>query len=236
MPRAIKKSAEKENDTELDLRETVDDIRERLGQRQRYLIYGLVAFILVTASIVGFFIYRNTTIERARDLAAEADGVLYGTQGAQPLPPAERNKKALDLYKESYATKKNAAVLLSVAGVQYSQGAYDEAIASLKEIIDRFPDSPVVALSYIRMAMAYERKNDLNNALTTLRNLSSIKNSSLQDLALLETGRVLELQGKAEEAKASYRDLVNKFPQSPLVAHAKQRLGEKPEAAPAPKP
>jgi predicted negative regulator of RcsB-dependent stress response len=233
MPRAIKRRTDKTDDSEPDLRETVEDIRERLRDRQRFLIYGLLLFIVVTASIVGFLVYRSSTNERALDLAAQADQVLYGAPGAQPVPPAEKNKKALGLYKESYAARKNAAVLLSIAGTQYSLGDYDDALKSLRELLDRFPDSPLAALAYFKIAMTYERKNDLNNAVTALKNLSSIKNSALQDLALLETGRILEKQGKGEEAKSSYRDLVSRFPQSPLLAQAKARLGEKAET-PAP--
>jgi|MudIll2142460700_1097286.scaffolds.fasta_scaffold357459_2 predicted negative regulator of RcsB-dependent stress response len=234
MPRAIKKRLDKTEDAEPDLRETVVDLRERLGERQRYLIYGLVAFIIVTASAVGFLVYQSSTKDRALQLAAEADQVLYGTSGVQPAAPAEKYKKALDLYRESYSARKNAAVLLSVANAQYSLGNYDEALTSLKELLERFPDSPLTALAYFKTAMTYEKKKDLANAVGTLKNLSSIKNGSLQDLALLETGRILEQQGKAEEAKSSYRDLVNRFPQSPLLAQAKARLGEKVETPAAP--
>jgi TolA-binding protein len=45
-------------------------------------------------------------------------------------------------------------------------------------------------------------------------------------MALMESGKILEVQGKTEEAQAKYKDLVTKYPNSALVAEAKARLAE----------
>jgi TolA-binding protein len=45
-------------------------------------------------------------------------------------------------------------------------------------------------------------------------------------MALMESGKVLESQGKKEEAKAMFKDLVTKFPNSPLATEAKAKVEE----------
>ncbi len=75
------------------------------------------------------------------------------------------------------------------------------------------------------MAITYIRKGDLNSALNTFVIISSIKDAPLQDMALLESGKTLESMGKTDEAKGKYKELINKFPKSPLVNEANSRLG-----------
>jgi TolA-binding protein len=45
-------------------------------------------------------------------------------------------------------------------------------------------------------------------------------------MALMQSGRILELQGKTDEARAKYRELVAKFPNSIFSGEAKARAGQ----------
>jgi TolA-binding protein len=74
------------------------------------------------------------------------------------------------------------------------------------------------------MATAYVKKGELDNALNTLKSLLSIKDSSLHDMALLESGKILELMGKKDDAKNKYNEMINKFPKSPLLNEARARM------------
>ncbi|MGE5239267.1 MAG: tetratricopeptide repeat protein [Chloroflexota bacterium] len=227
MPKMIKRRIEKKEDKEEDIRETIGDLRERLRSKQRSLVLGLVAFLVVVSVGVGFLVYNRITVNKSLELAAEGNKIFYGNGTASPLPPAERYKKALALFKESYDKKQRAPVLLYIAYCDYELGNYDETIKSLKELVARYSEPEVVPFAYLKMSDAYLKKNDPESALTMLKNLASIKGSALQDVALLETGKILESQGKPEEAKKAYRDLVAKFPKSGLVQEAKAKLGEK---------
>ncbi len=226
MPKLIKKRLDKE-EQEGDLRETIGDIRERMKERQRTLIYGLVAFVVAISIIVSFVVYKRVTAAKALDFEAKGYAFFYGAPDNSSLPPAERYKKALEMFRLSYEAKKNPVVLLYVANCLYEMGNYDEAISTLKKLNAEFSDLNVVPLSYFKLAMAYEKKNDLPNALEALKSVYSIKNAPLQDLALLESGKIFEAQGKADDAKNAYRELIKRFPRSPLVDEAKARLGEK---------
>jgi tetratricopeptide (TPR) repeat protein len=228
MPKAIKRRTEKKiNTTKEDLKETVVDIRQRLKQRQRTLVYAVAIFVALAISITGFAVYKKTSSNRALELELEGYRLFYGDYRSRLIPLAERYRQALDVFKKSYATRKRPDVLLYIANCQYELGNYDESIKTLKELNSQFSDPKVISLSYYKMAMAYVKKGDMDNALAALKSLLSIKDSALQDMALLETGKMLELSGKAEDAKNKYRELINKFPKSALLNEAKTRLGEK---------
>lgn len=229
MPKIIKKRSDKDEERDEDLKETIGDIRERIKVKQKTLVYSLIAFLVVAAVVISVVVYTRAAASKALELASEGYSLFHGDDTASPLPPAERYKKALALFKESYDRKKSAPVLLYIAYTQYELGSYDDSIKSLKGLIDTFTDPQIVPLAYLKMASGYMRKNDPENALATLRSLASIKSSPMQDVALLETGNILESQGKSDEAKNAYRDLVTRFPKSALVNEAKARLGEKQE-------
>ena len=76
------------------------------------------------------------------------------------------------------------------------------------------------------MAEAYLKKGDSAAALKTLKDLASIKDGVFHDMALMESGKILESQGKKEESKAMYKELISKFPNSALAAEAKTKVEE----------
>ncbi|MEW5746106.1 MAG: tetratricopeptide repeat protein [Nitrospirota bacterium] len=225
MPRPIKKYVKKSDYEETDIRETVEDIRERLKGQQRTLIYALLAFGIVVIAVGGFYIYHSVSTSRAEELRYEGYKLFHGMTQAPFAAPAERYKSALEKFKESYATRKNPATLLYIANSHYELGNYDEAITTLKELTARYSDPRIMPLATYKLGMTYLKKGDVNNALTTFNNLAAIKDSPFQDMALLESGKILESMGKTEEAKAKYQELVNKFPRSAAVSEAKARLG-----------
>lgn len=228
MPKAIKKRSEKKiSTTDEDIRETVVDIKQRLKERQRTLVYAVTVFVVLTLSVLVFTVYKKTSSGRALELELEGYKLFYGDYQAQLMPPAERYQKALEMFKKSYSSKERPDVLLYIANCHYALGNYDEAVKTLRELNTQFSDPKITSLSYYKMAMAYVKKGDTDNALTALKSLLSIKDSALQDMALLESGKILELSGKTEDAKNKYKELLNRFPKSALLNEAKTRLGEK---------
>ncbi|MDP3259163.1 MAG: hypothetical protein Q8M34_01060, partial [Thermodesulfovibrionales bacterium] len=57
--------------------------------------------------------------------------------------------------------------------------------------------------------------------------LYNYKTGTYKDLSLIESGKILEAQGKAEEAKKKYEELVKDFPQSAFAEEAKARIERK---------
>ncbi|HMK59942.1 MAG TPA: tetratricopeptide repeat protein [Dissulfurispiraceae bacterium] len=226
MPKVIKKRISKHENPEESLQETVEDIRGRLRERQRILVRALAAFLVVLVVICGFYIYNKTRTAKAAELQGKAYNLFYSENGAQSADGRENYKKALDLFMQAYEIKKSADILLYVAYCQYELGNYDDSIKSLKELIGKYSDQRITPLAYYKMAEAYLKKGDSASALATLKDLSNIKDAMFRDMALMENGKILESQGKSEEAKAVYKELIAKFPNSVFVAESKAKAGE----------
>jgi predicted negative regulator of RcsB-dependent stress response len=224
MTKVIKKHTIKKEQTEEDLKDTVADIRERLRQKQRIMIYSAVAFVVLLLCIVVLFAHTRSASNKALELEAAGYSFYYGDYNAE-IMPAERLKKALEKFKASYEIRKRHRVLLYIANCYYELGDYDAAIKALKELTDRFSDIAIVSLAKYRMAMAYIQKGDADSALNILLELTRINNAPLRDLALMESGLILESLGKTEDAQGKYRELIERFPESAFLNEAKIRLG-----------
>lgn len=227
MPRVIKKQSDKKFSSEKEIHETIVDIKDKLKHRQKVLIVSLVAFLVVISSVAGFVLYNKSASNKASLLEYEGYKYYYGKFNATPEPSDDRYKKALEKFTESYNTKKNPNVLFYIANCHYETGNYDEAIKTLKELVGRFSEPQIVSYSYYKMAMAYLKKNDTENALSSFNSLSKAKDGVFQDSALMETAKILESTGKVEEAKGAYKELIEKYPKSAFANEAKSKIGEK---------
>lgn len=227
MPDIQKKQSDRKTTPEREIQETIENIKERLKYRQKKLVIFVIAFILIIASITGFVIYNKSASDKAASLEYEGYKLFYGKDQAKSETSQDRYKKALEKFKESYNAKKNPNVLYYIANCQYEMGDYDESIKTLKELISRFSEPQIVSYSYYKLAMAYLKKNDTENALNSLKSLAKLKDGVFQDVALVEIAKILEATGKPEEAKESYKEILEKHPKSIFINEAKARLGEK---------
>ena len=76
------------------------------------------------------------------------------------------------------------------------------------------------------LAEALEASGNPERAATLLQELAAAGKGAAypQDAALLLLGGVRERQGKKQDAKSVYADLIARYPQSPFAADAKQRM------------
>jgi tetratricopeptide (TPR) repeat protein len=75
----------------------------------------------------------------------------------------------------------------------------------------------------------YIQKGDINEAKKSLDLLYNLKTDIYKDFALIEYGRLLEKEGKMDEAKKKYEELAAKFPNSPFIDEIKPKIPEKKE-------
>ena len=231
MPKVIKKRVTKKTQKEGDLGEAVVDIRKKLQEQQSTLVYALFIFGLIIIIVGGFVVYNRTNANKAVDLESEGYRILTGISSMPYASPADRYKSALEKFNASYAAKKNPTVLLYIANCYYELGNFDEAIKVLKDLINQYTDPKITSLAYYKMAMTYIKRGDMNNALNTFGIITSIKDFPLQDMALFESAKTLEAIGRIQEAKNKYKELINKFPKSPLIGEAQIRLATPQEKA-----
>jgi predicted negative regulator of RcsB-dependent stress response len=232
MPKAIKKrTAKKIADTESGVKDKLVSLKDTIQERRKTVLrYGAIILVVLLA-IPAFLFYDYTSRKKAKTLEYEAYKIYQNIYQAQPLTKEERYKKALDIFKKSYDTRKAPSVLLYIAACYYELGNYDEAIKTLKDFTQRYEkEEKLVPLAYEKLAMAYERKSDTKEAMKALEALYNLKGDIYKDLALVESARLLEREGKTDEAMKKYKELSDKFPGSPFSDEAKTKLGVKKES------
>jgi predicted negative regulator of RcsB-dependent stress response len=231
MPKAIKKRTSKKTaGTEEEVRDKLVGLKDTLQERQKTVLkYGAIVLVVLIA-IAGFLFYDYSSKKKARMLSYEAYKIYQNLYQTQPLSREERYRKALDVFRKSYETRKSPVVLLYIAGCNYELGNYDEAIKTLKDFTQKYSnENRLVPLAYEKLAMAYERKGDTKEAMKALEALYNLKGYIYKDLALIESARLLEREGKTDEAMKKYKELSEKFPNSSFIDEAKTKLGQKKE-------
>ncbi len=225
MPKAIKKRVSKKTtDTEVEVKEKLSSLKDTLRERQRTALIIGTAIAVVIIAVVGFLVYSSTAQKKARALEYEGYKIFSGVQ-VQTANKEEQYQKALDLLKKAFDKKKSPFSLYYIAACHYELGNYDEALKTLKDFTQRYSgDEKFLPLVYQKMALVYMKKGNLGEAKKTLDGLYGLKGDVYKDFALLEYGKLLEKEGKVDEAKKKYEELVKKFPNSPFTDEAKAKI------------
>jgi predicted negative regulator of RcsB-dependent stress response len=231
MPKAIKKKvSKKETDAEIDVQDRIQDIKKVFEKKQKTLAaYGLITLSAVIV-IGGIALYRFNSNDKAQQLEYEAYKTYYNLYQKTPLAGQEKARKALDLYQQAYAKRKSPRVLLSIADVYTELGQDDEALKTLEDFSKKYArDEALLTLALQKMAGIQMKKGNTAEALKTLDRMAAVPGDMLKDVVLVEKARLLEKEGKKDEAAALYKELSEKYPTSPYSTEAKGKIGEKKE-------
>ncbi len=234
MPKAIKKKvSKKDSDTEHDVQDRLQDFKSVIEKKQKTLVaYGLVALSAIIV-ISGIVLYRYNANVKAQQLEYDAYKTYYNLYQKTPLPAPEKAAKALELYRQAYEKKKSARLLLSIAAVSEELGKHEEALKALDDLTRRFSrDAVHVPLAYQMISDIQLRKGNRDEARKALDKITAAPGEMLKDAVLAQKARMLEQDGKKDEAKVLYKQLIETYPDSPYGEEAKARTAEK-NAAPA---
>lgn len=229
MPRVIKKKTKKKNvGVETEVADRLFGIKDRLKEKQKTVVSYGIAAAAALAIIAGFTFYQYSEAENARRLEYEAYKVYYNEYQKQPLSNQDRYQKAVDLFQQAYNKKKSARLLLYIASAQMELGKYDDALKGLDQLTKNYSgDKDITPLAYQKIADIQLKKGNKAEALKALDALYKSGGSIYKDLALIESARVMENEGKKEEALAKYKELTDKFKDSPFFAEAQAKITEK---------
>ncbi|MEW6584931.1 MAG: tetratricopeptide repeat protein [Nitrospirota bacterium] len=230
MPKTIKKRVPKKSATaEEEVKDKLSGLTETIRKRQRIVAqYGIIVLVLIAAA-AGFFAYSFYAQKKAKGLQYEGYKAYYNISKTT-LSKEEQYKKSLDLFQKAFDTRKSPLSLFYVAASYYELGRYDDAVKTLKEFTDRYSsEEQMLPLVYQKMAAAYIKKGDMNGAKKALEDIGSLKRDTYKDYALMEHARLLEKEGKGDEAKKKYQELATKYPDSPFAGDAKAKLSGGPE-------
>jgi len=226
MPKAIKKRIPKKTaDAETEVKERISTLRDTLRERQKTAIKIGAGVLVVLIAVASFFIYSYNSGKKAQGYEYQAYKIFYS---AARVPLTDREgqyKKALEMFNKAYGTRKSPVSLFYIAACYYELGKYEDALKTLKDFTQNYAgEKRLFPSAYQKMATVYIKKGDMNEALKTLETLSALPGDILKDLALLESGKLLEKQGKQDEAKKKYEELTRKFPDSPYKDEAAAKL------------
>jgi predicted negative regulator of RcsB-dependent stress response len=229
MPKAIKKRVQKKDvPTEEDVREKLSNIKETIRQRQKTVLVYIVAILVVLIAVSGFLAYSYNLQKKAKMFENEAYKIFYNIDNRKFENKQEQYKKAMDMFKKAYDTEKSPISLFYIAACHYELGNYDDALKTLRDFIQRYSDEErLLPLAYQKMAMVHIKKNNLEEAMKTFETLYNLKGIIYEDFALIEYGKLLEKAGKPDEAKKKYKELIERFPNSPFFEEANTKLSEK---------
>ncbi|MCX8031721.1 MAG: tetratricopeptide repeat protein [Thermodesulfovibrionales bacterium] len=222
----LKKQSYIKGKADKDVVETLDNIKDKLKKRQKFLIISLLIFVGAVILILGFIAFDKSSLSKATLLEYEGYKFYYSTS-TNVDKDQDKYQKALEKFKESFTVKKNPRVLYYIANCYYELGNYDETINTLQKLLKEYSEPQIASYAYLKMSSAYLKKNDKEKALNSLQNLFNLKEGVLQDLALIESAKILESMGKTEEAKDRYKKVVESYPKSIFVNEAKAKVGEK---------
>lgn len=228
MPRAIKKKAGKKDiGTEVEITSVLENMKDTLKEKQKtVLTYSLIAMsaVLVLAVII---YYQHTADRKSREIESRAYNVYYNLYQKQGMSKQEQYQQALELFQQAYNKQKSPRVLLYIASSYLELGKYDDALKTLNTFTKKHANAKdMLPIVYQKIAAVQLIKGDKEAALKTLDAIYK-SGGIYQDYALIESGRILERDGKKEEAAAKYKELTLKFPGSPFAEEAKTKLGEK---------
>jgi predicted negative regulator of RcsB-dependent stress response len=225
VPKQIKKRLPpKTADTETEVKDKLTTFVETIKDRQKKMAtYGVVVLVTII-SIIGISIYSYSQQQTARQLEYDAYNIYYNEYQQSPLTVQERYEKALTLFTKSYETKKSPRALLYRASCYYELGRYDDALETLKDFTERYSNEhEMIPLAYVMIAQVYRKKGETDEALKTLDAFSHFKSALYKDLALMESGRILEREGRLEEAQNKFNEITTWFPNSPFFEEAKAK-------------
>jgi len=232
MPKLIKKRIPKKTgDTETEVKERLTSLKDTLRHRQKTVLRFTSGILVILVILAGFLVHSYTAQKKARTLEYEAYKIYYGNPQTQSADRQVQYKMALDMFKKAYDTSKSPLSFFYIAACYDDLGNYDEALKTLKDFTRRYSnDETYIPLVYQKMAAIYVKKGDAGEAKKTLDTLINLKGDIYKDFALIEYARLLEKEGKTDEANKKYQELVTRFPNSPFAGEAQAKLAAEKKA------
>jgi tetratricopeptide (TPR) repeat protein len=221
MPKAIKKKAAKKARPE-EIQDVYAGLQEKFRRRRRTVLAVVIAAFSLLAAAGGAYFYRENRLQTASEMNYRGYKLFHDLYTKEPLTKEDRMNRAIESFRKAYKAKKSPYSLFYIGSAYYELGDYGESVKAFDEIERSFPEDDIyLPLSHYRTAMAYLAQGRKEDALRHLEMLSSLKTGALKDVALFEGARLLESEGRKDEARKWFDRLKKETPES---AYAKETL------------
>ncbi len=180
-----------------------------LEKNQKLLLVGTIA---VAVGIGGYSVMQSIKA----DTNAEAAGALI----------AATDLASLESVQTQFPDSPSAATAAFLRAEKlWESGEQDSAINSLKEIIGKYPQHPVVALSRMKLANALVVQGKTADAAALYEEVISDASSAfLAPNAMIALGDLAMKNKEMDKAKGYYQEVETKFEKSKLKQTAQERI------------
>lgn len=190
-----------------------------LETNKKTLISAVVALFL----IIGGYLAYTKLYQEPREESAQSQctlGLSMLAQGDFATALAGENEfLGYEKIASEYAGTDGGNLANLYAGLCYAhQNKYAEAINYL-ESFDAQSDQSVSAMALYALANCYAAEGNLDKAVSTFKEAAEqADNSALSPMCLIEAGKLLESQDKADEALKLYEQVKAQYPTAQQVA------------------
>lgn len=229
-----------------------NELEEALGKgihyaedHKRMLIWGVGGVVGVALLVAGIFLWiasRKDGANEALGKALRVDGAEVVASGANPGDPlhptfaseSARRARARELFAElddrygSTATGRVAKLYL--AQIAIAENDTEKAKQLWRAFLDAEPSGALAATARVNLYKLDREQGRGAELISELQKMIEQADKPLPaDVILYQLALTYEALGKSDDAKASWRRIVDEYPQSPYTADAQR------EAGPAPK-
>ena len=229
-----------------------NELEEALGKgihyaedHKRMLIWGVGGVVGVALLVAGIFLWIGSRKDGANELLGKAllvDGAEVVASGANPADvvrptfasESARRARAKELFAElddrygSTATGRVAKLYL--AQIAIAENDSEKAKQLWRAFLDAEPSGALSATARVNLYKLDREQGRGTELIGELQKMIELADKPLPaDVILYQLALTYEALGKSDDAKASWRRIMDEYPQSPYTADAQR------EAGPAPK-
>lgn len=246
------KTTERHRLKENELAYVIDHGLDMLGTNRQRALAILVTVVVVGGVLGGYLVWRARTNASAEVLLGEAMTTMEAPVAQPPAPPAagqpaapppppqpgayptQKAKLEAALAKfvaaanEYPKTKAGISARYQAAGALALLNRPDEAAKRFQEVMDLAGQSSVhYEMARLGKVNAEAQARRFDEAIKTYTDLSNNKEGTVPpDAMLMQLGRVYLMAGKTQEARTTFRRLLDEYPASPFAAEAKREVDQ----------
>jgi TolA-binding protein len=227
----------KQNDFAATVARMSTTVRE---QRDRIVIVFVIAAIAISAS-AGYYLWRKHTRDQAGSLFAAAMAVNESQIAPAPTVPGAtqaagtfatlkaRQEAALQAFQQvanAYpSTPDGLAAAYQAAGALFGLGRLTDAEKAYQEVIARAGSSIYGSAARMGLAETLASQAQYDRAIKEYADLAAQRDGMMPvDGVLVQLARTYAKAGKTSEARATFKRVVDEFPNSNYAAEARQQI------------
>lgn len=204
---------QKIQEPEVNVGEALSKTEKFFETYKNHIVYGSIAVIAVIAVCL---LYHNfITLPKQQEAMAQTfTAEQYFRSGDfEKALNGDGNALGFNQIISEYGTKSGEAVYFYAGVCNLQLGNFDEAIANLKKYAG--DDEIIAARALACIGDAYAAKSDFNSAISNYKSAAAAADNILAANYLLKAGIIAEEMGNAEQALGFYKQIQEKYPQSP---------------------